>query len=105
MVLPLSGGPLLPGTAQLLDAALVVVEFGIEEVCQVVDRLRFGLLDVLHPPQHVLARLLVFGLRGPELVFESEVFPLILLHLGGSGVVTKPSVLKLLACGLRRVMC
>jgi anthranilate phosphoribosyltransferase len=48
-------GKRLAGTTELLSAALVVVELGVEEVVESSDAVGFGFLDVLHPPEDVLA--------------------------------------------------
>ena len=60
-------------------AAVVVGELCFEEACEIRDAVRFGLLDVEHPPVHVLAGLLVLGFLAAQFLLCSKVFPLALL--------------------------
>jgi hypothetical protein len=95
-------GPFALDVHQDLTAAIVVGQLGLQERCQVLDHVDLRLLDVLHPPEDLLAGLLVFGLLGAQLLFHAEVFLLRLLHLREGGVVSQAACLELLPCGLGR---
>jgi hypothetical protein len=66
--------------------------------------IRFRFLDVFHSSEYILVGFFVFGFLGPQLLFGSEVFLLILLHLGQGGIVGKPPVFKLLSCSLEKLV-
>ena len=85
---------------QDLAAAIVVAQFGLEEGRQILHHVDLGLLDVLHPPENVLACFFVFCLLCTQLLLHAEILLLCLLHLGERGVVGEAAGLKLLAGSL-----
>lgn len=95
-----SSSPILSNAAQLLSAALMVLQLGVEESSQGLDVVDFSLLDILHTAEHVLARFLEFGLVGANLLFDPEVVSSRLGHFANAGIVGQSSVLKLLARSL-----
>jgi hypothetical protein len=77
----------LTDTAELLGAPLVVLEFGVQELCQVACAVGLGVLDVLHAAEDILGRLFILGFCGAELLLEPEVVSLGFLELGDACVV------------------
>ena len=75
----------------------MIFQLGIHEFGQGIDVVDFGLLDVLHTSENVLARFLKFGLIGADLLLDSEVVPPSLGHFGDASIVGKSSVFELLA--------
>ena len=84
-----------------LTAAIVVCQFGLQEISEILDQFDFRLFDVLHATENVFARLFVFGLLSPEFLLDTEIFPLRFLHLGEGRIVRETALVKLTASGLK----
>jgi hypothetical protein len=65
-----------------LPATIIVSQLCLEEVGQILNQIHLGLLDVLHPPEDVFTRFLVFSLLCPEFFLDAEILLLRFLHLG-----------------------